>query len=314
MAKNKLFNQDIKDYAYELGLSKIGIAKADFYLNDKSKLDNWLNNGYHASMRWIESRKEERSNIFNYYPNAKSVISVALNYFTGNASKNSEVAKFSNYAWGDDYHKVLKHLLFKMIGKIKNNNPRINAIACVDTSPIMEKQWGQRSGIGWIGKHTNLITKEFGSWFFLGEIIIDAEVDYYDNFFSEDLCGTCTECIDQCPTDAIIEPYLLDSKKCISYLTIEHRKDFNVDNNIDLNGWIYGCDICQEVCPWNKKFSQDSEHSEFQARKEILNHNNKDWENISEDQFKSIFKNSAAKRTKYVGLKRNIINNMKKDV
>ena len=254
MTKNKLSSQIIKNDAYGLGISKVGIAKADFYPYDKHKLDTWLNNRYHASMHWIKKRSTERSNIFNYYPNAKSVISVALNYFTGNASKNPNIAKFSNYAWGDDYHQVLKHLLYKLSEKIKVKNPGINTIVCVDTSPIMEKQWGQRAGIGWIGKHTNLITKEFGSWFFLGEIILDNEVDSYDSFFSEDLCGTCTECIDQCPTDAIVESYLLDSSKCISYMTIEHREDFNIESNINLYDWIYGCDICQEVCPWSKKY------------------------------------------------------------
>jgi len=313
LTENKLLsNQIIKNYAYKLGLSKIGIAKADFYKEDKDKLNYWIDKGYHASMHWIDKRKSERSNIFNYYPNAKSVISVALNYFTGNASKKSEIAKFSNYAWGDDYHKVLKHLLFKLAEEIKRKHPGINAITCVDTSPIMEKQWAQRSGLGWIGKHTNLITKEFGSWFFLGEIILDTEVDYYDTFFSEDLCGTCTECIDQCPTDAIIESYLLDSSKCISYLTIEHREDFNIDTDTDLHGWIYGCDICQEVCPWNKKFSLISNFDNFFPRENINEKSFEYWDDFDEIKFKKIFKNSAVKRTKYVGLRRNIDNAKKK--
>ena len=302
----------IKKKANDLGIQKVGIAKATDTFIERERLETWLRRGNHAEMEWIKKRKNERGDIYSYFPEAKSVISVGINYYTGQSQDDLKSDyKFSNYAWGEDYHSVLKNKLIILSNWIQKLKPNSKSIVCVDTSPVMEKVWAQRAGIGWIGKHTNLISPDYGSWLFLGEIILDFKLEY-DNPFDADLCGTCTACIDECPTQALTD-YVLDSKKCISYLTIEHRGPF-MEEDKGLEGWIYGCDICQDVCPWNKKFSQESEHGEFQARKEILNHNNKDWENISEDQFKSIFKNSAAKRTKYIGLKRNIINNMKKDV
>ena len=302
----------IKKKANDLGLQKVGIAKATDTFIERERLETWLRKSKHAEMEWIKKRKNERGDIYSYFPKAKSVISVGINYYTGKSQDDLKSDyKFSNYAWGEDYHSVLKNKLIILANWIQKLKPHSKSIVCVDTSPVMEKVWAQRAGIGWIGKHTNLITPDYGSWLFLGEIILDFKLEY-DNPFDADLCGTCTACIDECPTQALTD-YILDSKKCISYLTIEHRGSF-MEEHKGLEGWIYGCDICQDVCPWNKKFSQDSEHSEFQPRKEILNYNNKDWENISEDQFKSIFKNSAAKRTKYVGLKRNITSNMKKDV
>ena len=181
----------------------------------------------------------------------------------------------------------------------------MNGYYCVDTSPIMEKAWAQRAGIGWLGKHTNLITKEFGSWFFLGELIIDKEL-LYDIPFTTDLCGSCNLCIEECPTDAIVEPYKLDSKKCISYVTIEHRGEFEKNNMIDLNDWIFGCDICQEICPWSIKFSELSNEEKFFDKNLLKDKEYDYWDNLSEEKFKKIFKKSAVKRTKYSGLKRNI--------
>ena len=181
--------------------------------------------------------------------------------------------------------------------------PDLNGIVCVDTSPVMDKVWAQRAGLGWQGKHTNLITKDFGSWLFLGELLVDVELDY-DELFSEDLCGSCTSCIDACPTQALGE-YEIYAEKCISYLTIEHRGDFP-DNHSELHNWIYGCDICQEVCPWNEKFSQVTTQNYFYPKKEILHWTNEDWERIDEEGFSKLFKGSAVKRTKYSGLSRNI--------
>jgi len=175
----------------------------------------------------------------------------------------------------------------------------------VDTSPIMEKDWAQKAGLGWIGKHTNLITRDYGSWIFLGELLLDVELEY-DNPFDDDLCGTCTACLDACPTDAFPEPYVLDSNKCISYLTIEHRGDLPTELEDKLSGWIYGCDICQEVCPWNQKFSQVTDEVTFQPRSDINERSLADWKKLTEEDFRVLFKKSAVKRTKYSGLKRNI--------
>ena len=260
-------------------------------------------------MYWIENRKIERSNILNYYPDAKSDISLGLNYFTGLSSNKDNIGKISNYAWGEDYHEIIKPRLFQLLSKIKSTNYNIHGIVCVDTSPIMEKDWAQKAGLGWIGKHTNLITRDFGSWIFLGEIILNTEVKY-DIPFLDDLCGTCTACLDACPTNAFPEPYVLDSSKCISYLTIEHRGKFPNNINDKLSGWIYGCDICQEVCPWNIKFSQISKEDVFKPKFDLNQRSLNQWINLTEIEYKKLFKGSAIKRTKFSGLKRNIIHNI----
>ena len=295
----------IKNTAYNLGFCHIGITSA---IQDPIKtyqLNEWINRKYHASMHWMESRSIERGNIHNYFPKAKSIISVSMNYFTGNANEELNIGKISNYAWGEDYHKLIKPRLYKLLQSIQTIEPEINGIACVDTSPVMEKVWAQKSGLGWIGKHTNLISRDYGSWIFLGEIIIDKELDY-DTPFIEDLCGSCTACLDACPTNAFSEPYILDSSKCISYLTIENRDAFPNEIGANLSGWIYGCDICQEVCPWNIKFSQTSKEKSFQTKNNITNRTIESWSNITQNEFTNLFKNSAIKRTKFSGLKRNI--------
>ena len=299
-------NQKIIDKANTLGFEKVGFSKADFYEQDEKALNVWIDKGYNASMKWIENRKEERSNIFKYFPDAKTVISFGCNYYTGEGSGHiSEEYNFSNYAWGDDYHDVIKKNLYELVEFMRQILGDFNYRVCVDTSPLMEKKWAMRSGLGWIGKNTNLITRDFGSWIFLSEIIIDKKLEV-DDFFDMDLCGTCTACIDDCPTDAIIEPYTLDSSKCISYLTIEHRGDIPEDNKKSLNNWIYGCDICQEVCPWNIKFSKISNKKSFQIRDGIKDKKKiKDWQ-IDKEEFNQIFKKSSVKRTKYEGLMRNI--------
>ena len=299
----------IKEKAKKLGFQKIGIAKAKEYREDQKNLDSWLQEGRNGTMDWIKKRKDERGNIFNYFPEAKSVISVGLNYYVGkNQNDLYSDYKFSNYAWGDDYHNVLKKRLFELLDWIKRSSNKVKGLACVDTAPVMEKVWAREAGLGWIGKHTNLITKDYGSWIFLGELILDIELDY-DLPFNEDLCGSCTACLDSCPTDAI-DSYKIDAKKCISYLTIEHRGEFE-DQNINLDSWIYGCDICQEVCPWNKKFEEASDLDEFQPRTSIVNYNNDDWNNLSVKNYTNLFTKSPVKRTKYKGLKRNINQNKK---
>ena len=301
----KLLSRDIKDKALEIGFSKIGITKAQFYNQDKDNIEEWLSNGFHGSMNWIERRKTERSNIHKYYPNAKSVISVALNYFTGCANEYFSKNKISNYAWGDDYHTIIKTKLTKLLNYIKNEHSEINGICCVDTSPVSEKVWAQRAGIGWIGKHTNLITREYGSWVFLGEIIIDSKL-VYDSPFKQDLCGTCRACIDACPTDAIISEYKLDATKCISYQTIENREDIPQEFSDKMDNWIYGCDICQEVCPWSQKFSVYSDEDVFKPRKFLIENESDYLYNLTDLEYSKLFKNSAMKRSKLKGLKRNI--------
>ena len=300
----KISSKSIKKKAEELGFQKVGIARAEKTPKEKSDLDSWLMQGNHATMDWIKKRKDERGDIHTYFPEARSVIAVGMNYYTGNEQDDLRSDyKFSNYAWGDDYHVVMKKRLFQLFNWISENNSKVKGLVCVDTSPVMDKVWAQRAGVGWLGKHTNLISRDHGSWLFLGELILDLKLEY-DRPFEEDLCGTCMACIESCPTQALGE-YKIDARKCISYLTIEHRGDFP-DDKSDLHGWIYGCDVCQEVCPWNEKFSIKTDLDEFKPREEIANFKRDDWDNLSEEDFKKIFKGSAVKRTKYVGLKRNI--------
>ena len=294
----------IKAKSYDLGFQKVGITKAVSISEEKEKLETWLSRGHHGTMSWLAERKHERGDIFAYFPDVKSVISLGMNYYTGygQGELNSE-NKFSNYAWGEDYHDILKSRLYKLLNWLKIEIPDLNGIACVDTSPVMDKVWAQRAGLGWQGKHTNLITTDFGSWLFLGELLVDIELDY-DELFSEDLCGSCTSCIDACPTQALGE-YEIYAEKCISYLTIEHRGDF-LDDQSELHNWIYGCDICQEVCPWNIKFSQLSNETSFHPRDNLQAKSLDEWSQLTEDEFRVLYKNSAIKRTKFSGLKRNI--------
>ena len=300
------FTQYIKEKAKDIGFEKIGITQAVSTDEERIQLEDWLKNKHHGTMNWMEKRKDERGSIFNYFTEVKSVISVGLNYYSGHDQNDLKSNyKFSNYAWGDDYHHIIKSKLYELMKHIKDEYPDIKAIACVDTSPIMEKLWAQKSGIGWQGKHTNLITRDYGSWLFLGEILVDIELEY-DNEFIEDLCGSCTACIDSCPTHALDE-YQIYAEKCISYFTIEHKGEF--PSNTELDNWIYGCDICQEVCPWNQKFSQITNEKKFYPKEEILFWTDKDWESISIDEFRKIFKGSAVKRTKHAGLLRNINTN-----
>ena len=301
-----LSSEYIKEKAYDLGFHKVGITNATQTKKEQKNLEVWLSQKKHAGMNWMEKRKSERGDIFNYFPEAKTVVSLGYNYYVGkDQSDLNSNYKFSNYAWGEDYHSVIKKKLFSLLEIITKKSPKVKGLVCVDTAPIMEKVWAQRAGLGWQGKHTNLISTDYGSWLFLGEIILDIDLAI-DDPFSKDLCGSCTACIDACPTQALDE-YILDSSKCISYLTIEHRGDFTEEED-NLSGWIYGCDICQEVCPWNISFSKISDESYFEPREKIVNNTDQDWSNLSQLDFSTIFKNSAAKRTKFSGLKRNIDN------
>ncbi|MBT7378201.1 MAG: tRNA epoxyqueuosine(34) reductase QueG [Candidatus Marinimicrobia bacterium] len=304
MSHHKL-SQKIKNSALELGFSKIGITPAAYHSQDDEYLQTWIDKGRHATMDWVVRRKDERANIFEYYPQAKSVIVVGLNYYTGLSPKEDGIARFSNYAWGDDYHDLLKKKLYHLLGQLKSIDENLDGIACVDTSPVTEKAWAQRAGLGWIGKHTNLLTRDYSSWLFLGVLILNQELEY-DKPYQDDMCGSCTACLDECPTDALVDAYQLDANKCISYLTIEHRGDIPEEFHDKLNNWIYGCDICQEVCPWSQKYSQVTKDPAFRPRSNINERSFEDWEKLTEEDFRVLFKKSAVKRTKYTGLKRNI--------
>ena len=301
--QNDSLNKLISDKSKELGFNLVGFTSP--HQSQNNRLNQWLDLKYHASMKWMETSKDKRSDIFKYFPEVKTVISLAYNYYTDENDNNEDQYKISNYAWGNDYHIILKEKLYQIIQLISQYKSKFQYRVCVDTSPLSEKYWAEKAGIGWIGKHTNLINDKIGSWFFLSEILLDFKLEYNEPF-SFDLCGSCTKCIDDCPTDAIVDEYVLDSNKCISYLTIEKRDDIPDDFKDKLNNWIYGCDICQQVCPWNKKFSVKSSDNNFQIRDQIKNKTKRDWDNLNEEEYRRTFKKSAIKRTKFSGLKRNI--------
>lgn len=298
-------SEQIKQQAKVLGFHKIGIARPDGYSESAVRLDTWLKRGYHAEMQWMEKRQAERSDITGYFPDVRSIIVVGMNYYTGlSADVMNSKYKISNYAWGTDYHLLVKSRLKALLTYITGQVESAEGICCVDTSPVMEKFWATRAGLGWQGKHTNLISNDYGSWLFLGEILLNIDLEY-DPSFDTDHCGTCTACIDACPTNAL-EPYLLDSNKCISYLTIEKRGEIAGELADRMGDWIYGCDICQEICPWNRKFARKTKDVEFIARNAIAGKSGDDWENLTKDEFINLFSKSAIKRTKHHGLERNI--------
>lgn len=297
----------IKQMACDLGFDKVGVAPA--HQPKKSKfLDSWLKNNHHGSMEWMAKHKEKRKNIRNLFPDAQSVISVAYNYYTGfEHSANSQFGKISRYAWGEDYHRIMKKKLKHLLQKIRELDQKITGRVCVDTAPIMDKLWAEQAGLGWQGKHTNLITRDFGSWVFLGELIVDSVLEYDKPI--EDFCGNCQACIKACPTGAIIEPYQLDANKCISYLTIEYW-DKPIPENLKnkLSGWIFGCDICQDVCPWNKNHQVTSEERFLPKEGNVAPMLSK-WSLMEEISFKARFKKSAVKRTGHSNFIRNIKSN-----
>jgi epoxyqueuosine reductase len=296
------FSEKIKFHALELGFHKVGIARAEMLGAEAKHLFEWLDAGHHGEMAWMERWREKRVDPSELLPDAKSVIAVALNYFTPH--EHTGEGKISRYAWGDDYHHILKEKLYALAEFIKAELPDASAKVCVDTAPMMDKVWAERAGIGWIGKSSNLITTDHGSWVFLGEIILDAELDY-DTEPVTDHCGTCTACLDACPTGAIVEPYVVDSRRCISYATIELRDDHlpdEIKNNLD--GWIYGCDICQDVCPWNR-FEKPTTETRFEPRHGKTSLDLDAVTDMTQPEFSERFRRSAMKRTKLNGLTRN---------
>ncbi|TAL46564.1 MAG: tRNA epoxyqueuosine(34) reductase QueG [Chitinophagaceae bacterium] len=294
----------IKSMARQLGFDNCGIAKAEILNDDARRLEQWLNKGMHGSMQYMEKYFDLRIDPCKLVPGAKSVITVLLNYFPAQQQKPS-APKISKYAFGKDYHDVIRQKLNELISLIKINIGEIHGRGFVDSAPVLERTWAERSGLGWVGKNGNLINKKSGSFFFIATLITDLELEY-DDGFAKDYCGTCTRCIDACPTDAILPDKVVDGSKCISYFTIE-LKDTLIPAGMKnkFENWMFGCDICQDTCPWNR-FSKPTNEIEFTPIPEVLNLSTKEWEEMSEEQFKIIFKNSPMKRSNYTGIKRNL--------
>ena len=291
--------------ASELGFAKCGIVPAVRLDDEAARLREWLDRGYQGEMRWMDRPEQDRADPRTVMPKARSVIVLASNYFTPYShSDDPAQGKISRYAWGDDYHDVLRERMRVFLTRITEEAPDVEGRLCVDTAPMMEKAWAVRAGLGWIGRHSNLITKEVGSWVFLSEILLDIELEY-DREIVEDHCGTCTACLDACPTSAIVEPYVVDSRKCISYATIELRDDtLPVEIAGNLNGWLYGCDICQDVCPWNR-FETPTDEPRFQPRLGETSLSLDRVDRMEHEEYVERFRGSAMKRTKLAGLRRN---------
>lgn len=303
MPDSKEISSFIKQEAQALGFLNCGIAKARFLEEEAPRLEEWLKSGKQGGMQYMENHFDKRLDPRLLVDGAKSIISLSLNYFPTEDQKQKDYL-VSKYAYGNDYHDVIKYKLKILLQKLKDKYGDINGRAFVDSAPVMDKVWAKESGLGWIGKHTNLLSKKQGSFFFLAELIIDLECEY-DQAFRTDHCGTCTNCIDACPTEAIVAPYVLDASKCISYLTIELKGEMPTDLSNKLDNWIFGCDVCQDVCPWNR-FSIPHSEQAFQNNSEWFHYTKKEWQEITEETFQVIFKNSPIKRAKFEGLQRNI--------
>ncbi len=294
----------IRRLASEQGFLSVGISKAEFMEPEARRLEAWLTNDYHGKMNYMTNHFDKRVDPTKLVPGARSVISLTYNYYNPDKQEDKDAPKLSMYAYGEDYHKVIKDKLFSIINELKVQVGDVHGRCFVDSAPVLERDWAKRSGIGWIGKHTLLLSKKRGSYFFLAELIIDLELEY-DNATS-DHCGTCTKCIDACPTDAISsQGYILDASKCISYLTIELKDEIPTGFKDQMKDWMYGCDICQDVCPWNR-FSSRHEEPLFEPKDELMKMKRREWQEITEDVFDRLFKKSPVTRTKYEGLKRNI--------
>ena len=300
-----LLSTRIKERARELGFHKVGIVPASALTQEGARLSEWLKQGLHGEMRWMERDPEQRTDPCLLFPEARSVIVVALNYYTPNRHEDDRATgKISRYAWGDDYHDVVGEKLKMLLAWIKEEWPEAEGKTCVDIQPVMDKAWAVRAGLGWIGKHSNLITKDYGSWVFLGELLLNLELEY-DYAGVEDHCGSCTLCIEACPTGAIREPYVVDSNRCISYATIELRQpEIPLEISANMQGWLYGCDICQDVCPWNR-FEQPTDEERFEPREGSVNANLPEILSMTQEAYSERFHKSAIKRAKLAGLKRN---------
>lgn len=294
----------IKSTAKNLGFDYCGIAKAVQLSDDAQRLEKWLKNNMHGSMHYMEKYFDIRIDPSLLVPDARSVITLLLNYLPAH-EQNTHAPKISKYAFGKDYHEVIKNKLQQLLQSMQQNIGEINGRGFVDSAPVLERSWAQRSGLGWIGKNGNLITKNAGSFFFIATLITDIELDY-DDPFAKDFCGTCNKCIEACPTEAILPNKIINGSKCISYFTIE-LKDALIPTEMKnkFENWMFGCDVCQDVCPWNR-FSKPTTEIEFSPIPEILNLSTQDWEHMTEETFKKIFKHSPLKRAKFKGIQRNL--------
>lgn len=294
----------LKEEAYSMGFEFVGISKAEELTEEAHRLEAWLNSGFHGKMSYMENYFEKRIDPRKLVEGAKSVVTLLYNYYNEEKQTDSDAPKISMYAYGADYHDVIREKLNIFLEKIKEKFGDVNGRCFVDSAPVMEREWAKKSGTGWLGKNTLLINPKRGSYFFLAELIIDIALEVDGPI--KDYCGRCTKCIDACPTNAIApEGFLLDSSKCISYLTIELKEALPEIFKNNMENWMYGCDICQDVCPWNR-FSKPHQEPLFLPKENLLQLTKNDWKELTEDTFKVIFKNSAVKRTKYAGLKRNI--------
>jgi epoxyqueuosine reductase len=292
----------IKQHAKRLGFEYCGISKADFLEEEAPRLEKWLNNNMHGEMKYMENYFDKRLDPRLLVDGAKSVVSLLLNYYP-EKEQNPDAPKISKYAYGSDYHFVIKEKCKTLIDVLKEEIGDVNGRCFVDSAPVMDKAWAKKSGLGWVGKNSNLITKSSGSFFFIAELIIDVELEYDGPV--KDYCGTCTRCIDACPTDAIVAPYIVDGSKCISYFTIELKENIPTDYKNKFDNWAFGCDVCQDVCPWNR-FSKPHTEPLFNNNSDLLDWDAKQWQDITQEVFSKVFKNSAVKRTGFKGLKRNV--------
>ncbi len=303
-ARHHEISQWIKTRAVELGFAACGISEANYLEPEAKSLKYWLSQGFHGEMGYMARNSDKRLDPRLLMPGARSVISLLMNYYPGEALPETDNYKIAKYAYGKDHHLVIRGRLNQLIKEIKHRAGECQASVFIDSGPVVDKAWAARAGLGWRGKNSLLIHPEIGSFVFIGDIITDLELEY-DQPEVKDLCGNCTRCIEACPTGAIIAPRLIDARKCIAYLTIEYKGELPESEKEKFNDWIFGCDICQDVCPWNR-YAKPNTESSFQPDPQLKEMNKEKWEHLTEDQFNALFRNSAVKRTKYCGLMRNI--------
>ncbi len=304
MLDKEVYTRMIKEEANRLGFISCGISKAEFLEEEAPRFEKWLNSRMHGSMQYMENYFDKRLDPTLLVDGAKSVVSLLYNYFPKKKLDTNQNIKISKYAYGEDYHFVIKDKLKELMYFIQNNIGDVNGRIFVDSAPVMDRAWAKKSGLGWIGKNSNLLTKKVGSFYFIAELIIDLECEY-DHITIKDACGSCTQCIDACPTGAIEEPKVVNGSKCISYFTIELKEAIPKEMKDKFDGWAFGCDVCQDVCPWNK-FAQPHNEQRFDPNPIIFDMTDRDWIEITEKVYRELFKKSAVKRTKFLGLKRNI--------
>ena len=296
-------SQLIKDHAKRLGFLSCGISNAGFLEEEAPRLEQWLRQGHHGSMSYMERNFDKRLDPTILVPDAKSVVSLLYNYFPKESQTDTSAPKISKYAYGKDYHVVIKDKLHELMQVLQEEIGEIHGRVFVDSAPVLDKAWAAKGGLGWIGKHTNLISKQAGSFYFIAELIIDLALE--QDAPVTDHCGTCTACIDACPTQAIVAPYQVDGSKCISYFTIELKEAIPQEVKGQFDNWAFGCDVCQDVCPWNR-FSTPHQESQFEPSPELLQMSKGDWHEITEAVFDRLFAESAVQRTQFSGLKRNL--------